>query len=78
MVGGKQMDSNNSDRQRLGSQHLTPEIYFLVAKFLSNGPCQRALQAIREEIEEHKVSLATVRVHVSNRLCSSCQNVLTG
>lgn len=29
------------------------EIYFLICKFLSLGPCSRAAQAIKEEIEEH-------------------------
>lgn len=59
MVGGRS-DSISLGRDRHGtvarSKHLTPEMYFLIAKFLSNGPCQKALQALREEIEEHNVS----------------------
>lgn len=60
MVGGR-MDPSTAERERQGtlarSKHLTPEIYFLITKFLSDGPCQRALQAMREEIEEHKASI---------------------
>lgn len=29
------------------------EIYFLICKFLSNGPCSKAAKAIKEEIEEY-------------------------
>lgn len=34
---------------------ITPEIYFLVSKFLEQGPCQQAAAALRTEIEQHKL-----------------------
>lgn len=44
----------------LGSQSnrrktIETEIYYLISKFLSLGPCTRAAQAIREEIEENQL-----------------------
>lgn len=37
---------NNRDKT------IEAEIYFLICKFLSNGPCLKAAKAIKEEIEE--------------------------
>uniref|UniRef100_T1J4N0 Bromo domain-containing protein n=1 Tax=Strigamia maritima TaxID=126957 RepID=T1J4N0_STRMM len=31
------------------------ELYFLIAKYLSNGKCERAAQALREELEQYKL-----------------------
>lgn len=31
------------------------EVYFLVAKFLENGPCEGAAEALRDEIEQHSL-----------------------
>lgn len=85
MVGGRS-DSTSLGRDRQGvmarSKHLTPEIYFLIAKFLSNGPCEKALEALREEIEKHNVSIRlclpvgikSIYIHVD----SWCQNELIG
>ena len=36
-------------------QTIETEIYYLICKFLSLGPCSRAAQAIREEIEENQL-----------------------
>lgn len=42
------MNSEDEDIQR--------ELYFLIAKFLSKGPCSRAGSALKEELVEHRVS----------------------
>ncbi|XP_059154571.1 bromodomain and WD repeat-containing protein 3-like [Physella acuta] len=34
---------------------LEPELYFLIARFLNNGPCKRAAKALLEELEEFQL-----------------------
>ncbi|KAL9968709.1 hypothetical protein ACROYT_G020827 [Oculina patagonica] len=41
------MNSEDEDIQR--------ELYFLIAKFLSKGPCSRAGSALKEELAEHRL-----------------------
>ncbi|XP_005104695.1 bromodomain and WD repeat-containing protein 3 [Aplysia californica] len=44
------MDSHTSS-----SSVLEPELYFLIARFLSAGPCQRTAKVLLEELEEFKL-----------------------
>ncbi|XP_018496053.1 bromodomain and WD repeat-containing protein 3 [Galendromus occidentalis] len=45
----------NTGIARVAEQLADSELYYLIAKFLEGGPCKRAAQAIREEIDEHKL-----------------------
>ena len=40
------------------------ELYYLIARFLEGGPCKRAAQALREEIDEHKVCIEYYKFHM--------------
>ncbi|XP_074644765.1 PH-interacting protein-like [Tubulanus polymorphus] len=42
-----------SDREEVPS--LESELYFLIAKFLTTGPCVRTLQVLHEELQENKL-----------------------
>ncbi|BFZ25162.1 hypothetical protein BsWGS_28200 [Bradybaena similaris] len=44
------MDTNTSS-----SSILEPELYFLIARFLSNGPCSRTSQILLEELDQFKL-----------------------
>ncbi|GFN80858.1 bromodomain and WD repeat-containing protein 1 [Plakobranchus ocellatus] len=44
------MNSNNSS-----PSVLEPELYFLIARFLSNGPCKKAAKVLLEEMEKFKL-----------------------
>ncbi|KAI1294611.1 Bromodomain and WD repeat-containing protein 1 [Halotydeus destructor] len=48
------MDQDRDSMSNVEST-ITPELYFLIYKFLSAGPCQRAAQAIHDEIEQYKL-----------------------
>ena len=37
------------------SNPIESELYFLIAKFLSSGPCQEAASALRKEIEQNSL-----------------------
>ncbi|KAK0064368.1 bromodomain and WD repeat-containing protein 3 [Biomphalaria pfeifferi] len=37
------------------SSVLEPELYFLIARFLNSGPCQRAAKALLEELQEFRL-----------------------
>ncbi|CAG5116902.1 unnamed protein product [Candidula unifasciata] len=43
------------DTQTSSSSILEPELYFLIARFLSSGPCQRATKVLLEELDEFKL-----------------------
>ncbi|KAK8764005.1 hypothetical protein V5799_033385 [Amblyomma americanum] len=45
------MSAAVSDRRT--QELLEKELYFLISKFLSNGPCSGAAEVLRREIEEH-------------------------
>ncbi|CAL1534125.1 unnamed protein product [Lymnaea stagnalis] len=43
------------DNKITSTSVLEPELYFLIARFLTNGPCKRAAKALLEELEEFKL-----------------------
>ncbi|CAG0887382.1 unnamed protein product [Darwinula stevensoni] len=46
--------SFSSSHESRNMSALEREVYFLVGKFLSSGPCQKSAQVLREELEELK------------------------
>lgn len=45
------------------------EVYFLIAQFLSNGPCKKAAQALKQELVEHKLlpKRTKIDIHRNNQ-----------
>ncbi|XP_013385977.1 bromodomain and WD repeat-containing protein 3 [Lingula anatina] len=43
-----------STKERKVSQ-FDAELYFLIARFLASGPCHRAAEALKQELQEHKL-----------------------
>ena len=49
----KKMDGGHESSSRL--EAITPEIYYLIVKFLSEGPCRRSAEILRDEVERHQL-----------------------